>query len=137
MNNIIRKYTNKTIGEKLDVDYGFDYDQTKNFNDMNHFVKINYKCPYHYVSGNFIFKIKVNNFDTQYIDYILDVCKKYVKMLDKRYLVNFKINNTMDPFKVKQYVKEDKNLTKLIGEWRNAFKDNIKLILIDGLEMEF
>ena len=58
-------------------------------------------------------------------------------MLDKRYLVHFKINNTMDPFKVKQYVKEEKNWTKLIGEWLSAFKANIKLVLIDGFEMEF
>lgn len=137
MNNIIKKYNNKLTGEELDVAYGFDYDQTKNFNDMNHFVKINYTCPYHYVSGNFIFKIKVNDFNTQYIDYILDTCKKYVHMLDKRYLVHFEINNTMEPFKVKQYVKEEKNLTKLLGEWRSAFKDNIKLVLIDGFEMEF
>ena len=137
MNNIIKKYTNKAIGEEVDVTYGFDYDPTKNFNDMNHFVKINYKYKFHYMSKDFIFKIKVNDFNTQYIDYILDACKKYVEILDKRYLVSFKINNTTDAAKIKQYVKEEKNLTKLLGEWRSAFKDNIKLILIDGFEMEF
>ena len=89
------------------------------------------------MSKDFIFKIKVNDFNTQYIDYILDSCKKYVEILDKRYLVSFKINNTTDAAKIKQYAKEEKSLTKLLEEWRNAFKDNIKLVLIDGFEMEF
>ena len=137
MNNIIKKYNNKQIGEELDVAYGFDYEPNKNFNDMNHFIKINYKYKFHYMSKDFIFKIKVNDFNTQYIDYILDICKKYVEILDKRYLVSFKINNTTDAAKIKLYVKEEKNLTKLLEEWRSAFKDNIKLILIDGFEMEF
>ena len=137
MNNIIKKYNNMLIGQEVNVTYAFDYEPNKNYNDMKHFIKINYKYKFHYLPKDFTFKIKVNDFNTQYIDYVLDVCKKYVEMLDKRYLVHFKINNTMDPFKVKQYVKEEKNLTKLLGEWRSAFKDNIKLILIDGFEMEF
>ena len=87
MNNIIKKYNNKLTGEKLDVAYGFDYDQTKNFNDMNHFIKINYKYRFHYMSRDFIFKIKVNDFNIQYIDYILDSCKKYVKILNKKYKI--------------------------------------------------
>ena len=137
MNNIIKKYNNMLLGQEVNVTYGFDYEPNKNFNDMNHFIKINYKYKFHYMSKDFIFKIKVNDFDAQYIDYILDICKKYVEILDKRYLVSFKINNTTDAAKIKQYVKEEKNLTKLLEEWRDAFKDNIKLVLFDGLEMEF
>ena len=137
MNNIIKKYTDKLNNEEVDVTYAFDYEPNKNFNDMNHFIKINYKYKFHYMSRDFIFKIKVNDFDAQYIDYILDICKKYVEILDKRYLVFFKINNTTDAAKIKLYVKEEKDLTKLLEEWRNAFKDNIKLVLFDGLEMEF
>ena len=137
MNNIIKKYNNMLIGQEVNVTYAFDYEPNKNFNDMNHFIKINYKYKFHYMSKDFIFKIKVNDFNTQYIDYILDSCKKYVKILNKKYLVSFKINKTTDADKIKLYVKEEKDLTKLLEEWRDAFKDNIKLVLIDGFEMEF
>ena len=137
MDDIIKKYNNMLTGQEVNVTYAFDYEPNKNYNDMKHFIKINYKYKFHYLPKDFTFKIKVNDFNTQYIDYILDTCKKYVHMLDKRYLVHFEINNTMDAAKIKQYVKEEKNLTKLLGEWRSAFKDNIKLILIDGFEMEF
>ena len=137
MNNIIKKYNNMLLGQEVNVTYAFDYEPNKNYNDMKHFIKINYKYKFHYMSKDFIFKIKVNDFNTQYIDYILDICKKYVEILDKRYLVSFKINNTTDAAKIKQYAKEEKNLTKLLEEWRDAFKDNIKLVLIDGFEMEF
>ena len=137
MNNIIKKYTDKLNNEEIDVTYAFDYEPNKNFNDMNHFIKINYKYRFHYMSRDFIFKIKVNDFNIQYIDYILDSCKKYVKILNKKYLVSFKINKTTDADKMKLYVKEEKDLTKLLEEWRDAFKDNIKLVLIDGFKMEF
>ena len=137
MDDIIKKYNNMLTGQEVNVTYAFDYESNKNYNDMKHFIKINYKYKFHYLPKDFTFKIKVNDFNTQYINYILDICKKYVEILDKRYLVFFKINNTTDAAKIKQYVKEEKNLTKLLEEWRNAFKDNIKLVLFDGLEMEF
>ena len=137
MDDIIKKYNNMLTGQEVNVTYAFDYEPNKNYNDMKHFIKINYKYKFHYLPKDFTFKIKVNDFNTQYINYILDICKKYVEILDKRYLVFFKINNTTDAAKIKQYVKEEKNLTKLLEEWRNAFKDNIKLVLFDGLEMEF
>ena len=50
MNNIVKKYTNKLKGEELDITYAFDYVPNKNFNDMNHFIKINYKYKFHYMS---------------------------------------------------------------------------------------
>ena len=137
MDDIIKKYNNMLIGQEVNVTYAFDYEPNKNFNDMKHYIKINYKYKFHYLPKDFTFKIKVNDFNTQYIDYILDICKKYVEILDKRYLVFFKINNTTDAAKIKQYVKEEKNLTKLLEAWRSSFAVIIYLFVFVGLDMEF